>query len=480
MGTARAEAAADTATQLPRILPTAPGPRGTEVGRHMLAVARDPLAALSDVVAKHGDVVRFDVAGHPVFIARGPEQVRHVFVTNQDNYRKASQYELLRPVLGRGLLTSSGDLWRRQRSLVQPMFAKRHLTPFANQMTAAAESVLDAQLRLRADGDQVDAADLMSHLTLDVVGRALFGAELTGNVADTIGNSLGEVLEAIGAVGRSPLTAAIARAPKMTMESAFRTRTRQWTKATNATDQMDAIINALVDERLANPDGGGNDLLTLLLEARDPETGEAMSRTQIRDEIATFLLAGHETTANALAWMWSLLSQHPEARERLIDEVDGVLCGRVPTADDVDLLPWTNAVIQESMRLYPPAWILEREAIAKDELGGFHVPPHSTVVIPPFLVHRNPNVWANPEGFDPRRFLPGADPDRPRHAYLPFGAGRRVCVGQGFALMEATLLAAMIAQRFTLDLVPGLVPGTDPSVTLRPRGGLPMVFRPRS
>lgn len=445
----------------------------------MLAVARDPLAALSDVMAEYGDVVRFDVAGHPVFIARSPEAVRHVFVANQDNYRKASQYELLRPVLGRGLLTSSGSLWRRQRNLVQPMFAKRHLTPFANQMTAAAESVLDAQLRTRASGERLDAADLMSHLTLDVVGRALFGADLTGSVADTIGRSLTEVLDAIGAVGRSPVTAAIARAPRMTMESAFRTRTRHWARAATATEQMDRIINALVDERLADPGASGGDLLGLLLEARDPETGEAMDRAQIRDEIATFLLAGHETTANALAWMWSLLSRQPEARERMLAEIDGVLAGRVPTADDVELLPWTNAVIQEAMRLYPPAWILERESIAKDELGGFHVPPGSTVILPPYLVHRNPNVWDNPEGFDPRRFMPGADEGRPRHAYLPFGAGRRVCVGQGFALMEATLLAAMIAQRFTLDLVPGLVPGTDPSVTLRPHGGLPMVFRPR-
>ncbi len=461
------------------MLPTAPGPHGTDIGRLLLALGRDPLEAMAGLLSRHGDIARFEIGGHSVFIARSPEAVRHVFVANQDNYRKSAQYELLRPVLGRGLLTSGGDHWRRQRSLVQPMFAKRHLAPFAEHMTAAAAGVLDSERARHRDGDEVEMTHLLSRLTLDVVGRALFGADLGGQTAKTVGRSLDTILSEVGVVGRSPITAVAAQLPRMNVETAFRARKRRWNRAVRATAEIDSIVTALIDERAGETATERRDLLSLLLDARDDNTGEAMSPTEIRDELMTFILAGHETTANALVWTLMLLSRHPEARERMLAEVDSVLGGRTPTADDVELLPWTHAVIQEAMRLYPPAWILEREAKAKDSIEGFHIPKGSTVIVPPYLVHRNPRVWSNPEGFDPRRFLPGADPERPRLAYLPFGAGRRVCVGQGFALMEASLLAAMILQRFTFDLVAGSTPRPEPSVTLRPKGGLLMTVHPR-
>ena len=199
-----------------------------------------------------------------------------------------------------------------------------------------------------------------------------------------------------------------------------------------------------------------------------------MSREQVRDELVTFMLAGHETTANGLAWMWYLLSRSPEARDRLHAEVDEVLGGRVPTADDVERLPYTSACFQEALRLYPPAWVIEREAVADDEIDGHPIPAGATLIMPTYLIHRDPRLWPNPEGFDPRRFLPENARAHPRYAYLPFGAGRRVCVGAGFAILEGTLIAAMIAQRFTFDLAPGVRVVPEPTVTLRPRDGLPM------
>jgi cytochrome P450 len=215
------------------------------------------------------------------------------------------------------------------------------------------------------------------------------------------------------------------------------------------------------------------------MSARDEETGEPMSRTQVRDELMTFIAAGHETTANGLGWMWYLLSEHPAAREQLFAEVDDVLGGRPPGADAVDRLPWTTACFQEAMRLYPPVWHVQRRAEADDVVAGHPVPAGSVVLISTWTTHRDPAVWPNPAGFDPRRFLGDAPKARPRHAYFPFGGGRRVCVGQGFAMTEAAILAAMIAQRYTLDFIPGSKIVLDPTITLRPLHGLPMTVHPR-
>ncbi|MGH7897110.1 MAG: cytochrome P450, partial [Candidatus Binatia bacterium] len=221
----------------------------------------------------------------------------------------------------------------------------------------------------------------------------------------------------------------------------------------------------------------GNDLLGLLLAARDEE-GRPMSRTQVRDEVVTLMLAGHETTANGLAWMWYLLARHPEARKRLYAEVDDLIGGRSPAADDVELLTWTSACFQEAMRLFPPAWVLEREAIVEDELDGQRIREGATIIFPVYSIHRDPRWWRNPETFDPERFL-AEDVQRPRGAYLPFGAGRRICVGAGFAMMEAVLITAMVARRFELDLAPGADVVPQATVTLRPRHGVPMIARSR-
>lgn len=453
----------------------APGP----TVRQALRVLRteDLLTALTALHAEHGDVAGFRFGPKSWIVIRDPAHIEHVLVARNDNYRKSYDYRLLAVVTGKGLLTNEGDDWARQRRSIQPMFAARHLARFAGDMTGAADHALERWERL-PDGSHVDVAEEMSALTLDVVGRALFGADL--------GPAAAEIAPAVTVGLRTAIT--FARVPFMWLvpqplinlgaRLLFTLPIPSLRRIGRSIRTLDRVATSIIDSRLERGEEH-DDLLGLLLAARDADTGEAMTRTQVRDELMTFMLAGHETTANGLAWMWYLLSSHPEARERLETEVDEVLGGRAPVADDAAKLPWTAACFSEAMRLYPPAWIVERDAIGPDEVGGFAIPRWTTVIISPYVVHRNPAIWPDPERFDPTRFLPGNAAGRPRSAYLPFGAGRRMCVGAGFAMMEGTLLAAMIARRFTFDLAPGATVIPEPTATLRPRDGLPMILRRR-
>lgn len=453
-----------------------PGPGRRRIVRTLLR--EDLLRMLFDTTTLYGDVVhwRAGLGRRSFFLIRAPEHLEHVLVARQDNYIKSFQYRLLAVGMGEGLLTNEGASWERQRRLIQPMFAKRHLGQFAEHMTAAIGSAVDEWDR-RPDGRQINTADAMSGMTLDVVGRALFGAELAADAArigpaTVVGLRTG-ILAARLQLAFAPPRWVIDRGRAIFRLPVLTPRLARFRRAIRTIDE---VVNRLIAEREADPDAEPTDLLGLLLAARD-EAGRGMSRTQVRDELVTFMLAGHETTANGLAWMWYLLSRFPEARERMLAEVDAVLGGRVPTADDADRLVWTSACFQEAIRLYPPAWVFEREAVDDDQVGGHHIPAGSTLIFPTYLIHRDPRLWPNPEGFDPRRFLP--DAPHPRYAYLPFGAGRRMCVGAGFAILEATLIAAMIVQRFTLDLVPGATVVPEPTVTLRPGDGLPMIVHRR-
>jgi cytochrome P450 len=441
----------------------------------------DLLRLLFDTSEEYGDVVhwRAGLGGRSFFLIRAPEHLEHVLVAHQDNYVKSFQYRLLAVGMGEGLLTNEGTSWERQRRLIQPMFAKRHLGQFAQHMTAAIGDTLEEWDR-RPEGERIDAAAAMGAMTLDVVGRALFGAELAGDAA-RIGPAVVVGLRTGILAARLQLAFAPPRWVIDRGRAVFRlpVLTPRLARFRRAIATIDEVVNRLIAAREADPDADPSDLLGLLLAVRD-ETGKGMSRVQIRDELVTFMLAGHETTANGLAWMWYLLSRFPEARERMLAEVDMVLAGRIPTADDADRLTWTAACFQEAIRLYPPAWVFEREAVAEDQVGGHRVPAGATLILPTYLIQRDPRMWPNPEGFDPRRFLPDAAHKHPRYAYLPFGAGRRMCVGAGFAILEATLIAAMIAQRFTLDLAPGAMVLPEPTVTLRPRDGLPMTVHRRT
>jgi cytochrome P450 len=238
------------------------------------------------------------------------------------------------------------------------------------------------------------------------------------------------------------------------------------------------VVDDIIEQRRRSPDGS-DDLLTMLIETRDEETGEAMDDKQLRDEVMTLLLAGHETTSTALSWTLYLLSQHPDVRERLEVEVDAVLGDRKPAFEDLPKLSYANKVLQESLRLYPPAWGLARWCHEADEVGGYYVAPNTSVTLSPFLTHRHPDFWPEPERFDPERFAPEQEKGRPRFAYIPFGGGPRLCIGNQFAMTEAMLILATIVQRYRLELVPGHQVSIDPQITLRPKGGLPMLVHAR-
>jgi cytochrome P450 len=457
----------------------APGPQGFQLLRVLAMIGRNPLEAMDHLADTYGDVALLQIFGGPLFFIRGAEQVKHVLITNQDNYVKSNFYELMWRLLGKGLVTNEGASWQRQRSLVAPMFAQRHLVPFAEHMVAASSASLATWEDRFTEGSRVDAAAEMTRMTLEVVGRALLGGDV-GALDAAFSVAAATSNHQIGAAGRSPINVVGSRFPGMTPERAFKLQFRRWRSHVAAVEHMQGVVDGLIDRRAANPGAGREDLLGLLIAARDEETGEPMSRTQMRDELMTFIAAGHETTANGLGWMWYLLSQHPLVRDQLLAEVDEVLGGELPGPDAADRLPFTKACFQETMRLYPPVWHVQRRARRDDVVGGHPVPRGSVLLISTWTTHRDPAVWPNPAGFDPRRFLGDAPKTRPRHAYFPFGGGRRVCVGAGFAMMEAVILAAMIAQRYTLDLVPGAKVVLDPTITLRPLHGLPMTVHPRS
>jgi cytochrome P450 len=407
-------------------------------------MAWNPLSTYGALARRYGDAVRMPFGrNRAFFLLSRPEHAERILVANQDNYIKAFTYRPLRAVLGDGLLTSEGDTWRQHRRVVQPVFAHRNVSGFAPQMVETAAHVVGRW----PDDVTLDAARELRRLTLGIVGRALFGSHLEGEAERT-----GRALEALqrGAVVGTFM-------PGVTAKRAVYHRVPG---LGSALEYLDGMVQRVV--------GGssGGELLNLL------EESGRFSEAELRDEVLTLLLAGHETTAASLAWTFMLLSKYPMARDRLEDEVDEVLGGREPKAEDVDQLPWTKAVLSEAMRLYPPAWTIERDALEDDEVAGVEVPAGSTIAVPPYLIHRNADVWPNPEGFQPERFM--GEQSHPRYAYLPFGGGRRICVGAGFAMLEAILVLATIARTHRLDLVPGVPVPSRAEITFRPAGPVPM------
>jgi cytochrome P450 len=443
---------------------SAPGPRGAAAARIIAGFANRPLDSYRRL-ASYGDIVEMPLyPSRRLFVVSHPLHAEYVLARNQDNYLKAFTYRPLRVFLGSGLLTSEGATWRRHRRLIQPVFARRQVMGFAPQMVDGARRTAAHWDTLPA-GIVINLSAQLSRLTLDVVGQVLFGADLTAE-AVRMGRAISQAQRAVGLASFAPFL----WGPK-TSQAIIRATRGFW----GTMGAVDAPVRRVIaTRRAAGPVAEPRDLLDLLIAARD-EDGSAFSDDEIRDEVTTFMLAGHETTAVALAWSLALLSAYPAARDRLEDEVDALAAE--PTAADLDKLPWTQAVVSEAMRIYPPAWTIERDAIDDDELAGVRIPAGSTVAVPPYLIHRHPSAWPNPEGFDPRRFLPGppdAEEGRHRYAYIPFGGGRRGCVGAGFAQLESVLLLATLARRFRLDLLSGGLPEPVAHVTLRPGSRLPM------
>jgi cytochrome P450 len=341
---------------------------------------------------------------------------------------------------------------------------------FAGHMIAAAGEAIDGWQPGPMD---VDAA--MNALTLDVVGRALFGADLRAD-APRVGSAMAYAARTAARTGRSPMLLTLSRIQKLGPEGAWRMQFLRRRRLAPRIAELNRVMDDMLDRR--DPSAASEDLVGLLLDARDPETGEGFSRAEIRDQIMTFLLAGHETTSAALTWMWYELAHNPEVRDKVYAEVAEKLDGRTPQASDVERLQLTMAVVEETLRLYPSVWILDRFSVRDTTVCGHRVPAGSIMLIPPYLNHHDGTRWPDPYRFDPTRFEPDQVAERPRLAYMPFGHGPRVCLGGRFALMEAVLVTAMVAQRFTLDLEPMRKIPAEPNVTLRPRGGLRMMLRP--
>jgi cytochrome P450 len=443
----------------------APGPSSRLPGRHALSMSRDPLAFLSGVTARYGDVARFRVGPETLFLINHPDLIRDVLVTHQRNFRKGRGLERAKRLLGEGLLTSEGQVHLRQRRLAQPAFHRARIAAYAETMSARAER---AGERWR-DGSTYDLAREMNALTLAIVAKTLFDAELDDEAQD-IGAALTAAFEAFNFSFFLPFGERLERLP---IPPAIRFR--------KARARLDRTIYRLIAERRASGEDRG-DLLSMLLMARDTEgDGGAMSDVQLRDEAMTIFLAGHETTANALAWTWYLLSGHPEIEGRLHAEIDGALAGRLlPNAADVERLPYTRMVLAESMRLYPPAWIIGRRAIEACEVGGYDIPPRSILLLSQFVTHRDARWFPDPLRFDPERWTPDQIAARHRFAYFPFGGGTRVCIGEQFAWLEGVLLLASIARRWRFRLVPGHPVALQPIITLRPKYGMRMVAHRRA
>jgi cytochrome P450 len=457
----------------------APGPNGRAAAAVIASLARSPLDGYVRLAARYGDTIRVPYSPRQSFyVLSRPEHAEHVLAANQDNYVKAFTYRPLRALIGDGLLTSEGEQWRWHRRLVQPVFSRRHVAAFAPAMTEAAQR-LTARWDSLSAGAVIDVAGEMSALALDIVGQALFGFDLSGDA-----EQMGRAMDAGQRVATLATFLPVPWGPAST-------RALKWVarRIGHTAEGIEGPVGRIIAERrtAVRPGSGTGpdpasprDLLDVLLAAR-ADDGSPLTDAEIGDEVATFMLAGHETSANTLSWSLALLSAYPSARQQLEAEVGSVLGDREPDAGDADKLPWTRAVVAEAMRLYPPAWTIERNALADDEVAGLHVPAGSMVAVPPYLVHRHPDFWADPAGFDPRRFLrdgeaPGHPAGHPRHryAYIPFGGGRRACVGASFAELETVLVLATIARRYRLELTVGGIPAPSANITLRPRRGLPM------
>lgn len=423
----------------------------------IVALRRDPLGFLERIADRYGDIAFLRVGPYRLVFLNHPDLIHEVLVARDASFVKGRILEQARDVFGQGLLTSEGEFHRRQRRLIQPVFHRRKVEAYADVMAQYAEATA-ARWR---DGQALDVAEEMTRLTLRIVARCLFSVDVEEGEARELGRALDAL---VGAFNTAAVPwAGLAR--KLPFPSARRSR---WALAT-----LDALVYRLIAERRAAGGGGedGADLLSLLLATRY-EDGGAMDDRQVRDEVLTLFLAGHETTANALAWTWTLLAEHPEAEARFHQEVDAVLGDRLPGAEDMPSLPWTRKVFAESMRLYPPAWAITRKAVEPVTIGGYPVPAGAGVLASQWVAHRDPRFFEEPLAFRPERWTEDFEARLPKLAYFPFGGGPRTCIGMGFAWMEGVLLLATLGRRWSTRLVPGERVEPWPRITLRPKCGV--------
>lgn len=417
----------------------------------------DPLAFAIGLARQFGDIAHYRLGPLHIYQVNHPDLIRQVLLEQAERFHKPRLLKrAFRPVVGEGLLTSDGAFWKQQRKLIQPAFHQRQLAAYGEVMVAHALRMVETF----EDGQVREIGAEMEKLTLAVVVRSLFGGDLPGEDGE-FGECMLAVRDAVTQRVSSPLGLP-AWVP-----------TKRNLRERRALAKLDGMLHALIQARRASREERV-DLLSVLLAAADGDGGAPMSEKQLRDEMMTLFLAGQETTANALTWTWYLLSRHPEAEAKLLEELDRVLAGRAPALPDLPNLPYTEMVIRESLRLYPPGPGFAREPIQDVAIGGYDVPKGSIVMISPYALQRDERFFANPERFDPDRFTAGWEERVPRYAYLPFGGGPRVCIGNAFAMMEARLILATVAQQYKLSLEPNEEIAPIQMVTLRPRGPVRM------
>jgi cytochrome P450 len=444
------------------IPPVPPTPPGNLILGHLPDYRRDPMGYEMHIARTYGDIVHVRWVNRHAYFISHPDFVRQVLVDQADKFHKAPIYrDLLSYFLGNGLLTSDGDFWRRQRKLAQPAFHTRRIQNYAQVMVDYTVRLLEPW----RNGQVRDINRDMMRLTLGIVAKTLFNADIDKD-ANRIGDALTDILE---------VTTQRIQSPIQVIPDWIPTAGNKRRKA--AVRDLDAIVLGIIDERrAANEDQG--DLLSMLMLARDDDD-QGMTDQQLRDEAVTIVLAGHETTANALAWTWYLLAQHPEVEVKLHAELDHALGGRLPTTDDLRQLPCTEMVVKESMRLYPPIPSIARQATEDLTIGDCPVPKGMIVSMAPHVIHRDPRWYPEPDEFRPERFTREFEKSLPKCAYLPFSTGPRICIGNSFAMMEAVLILATIAQRYRLSMVAGQSITPHAALTLRPQPNLQMRLEAR-
>jgi cytochrome P450 len=434
-----------------------PGQKGTLLGGNLAELRRDPLSLYTRCAREFGAVSTMRFGVRRVYLINHPDLIESVLVTNARNWVKHYALRMNRLLLGHGLLTSEGDFWLRQRRLIQPVFHRDRLTAYGAVMVEQTERLADSW----RDGETRDLVAEMTRLTMEIIARVLFGTGLPEKARE-----IGAVLASVGESFKRRLGGIFIWPESIPTPANVRMR--------QAVRRLDEILYDLIGQRKET--GGRDDLLSVLLQARD-EHGGRMTDQQLRDEAMTLFLAGHDTTALTLAWCWYLLAQHPAVYDALQSELASVLGGRPPTAEDLPRLPYTERVVMETMRLYPAAYIMGRQAVAACELGGYLLPAGATVLMAQWILHRDPRWFDEPERFNPDRWADGLAKRLPKFVYFPFGGGPRLCIGASFAMLEACLVLATLAQRCRFSLVPGPPVRPAPAITLAPERGIHAVVR---
>lgn len=422
-----------------------------------LTFQKQPLQFIAALAKEYGDIVQFPLLNMPVVLLNHSDYVKHVLIDNIGNYDKeVFIYKMLHTVMGEGLITSSGDKWKKRRRLMQPAFHRQRIEKLVSLVSDITLETIKTWEEKTAREETIYVKEEMLKVTLKMVGLALMNIDASDS-AHTFGRAFQVSNEVLAAFARMPF-------PPLSFPTPSHRRLWQ------AIKQMDDISYAIMRER--QEDTG--DLLSMMIASVDEETGKGLSDQELRDEIQTIFIAGHETSANALSWVWYLLSQHPNVEAKLHEEVDRVLAGRIPTMEDLSKLVYTRMVIDETMRLYPTVWQLMRRTINDDVIDGYHIPAGSIVFWSNYALHRHPAIWEDAEHFDPERFSPEQVAKRPRHYFMPFSGGQRICIGNSFALMEMQVMLALVTQRYRLVSLSNQPVEPKTALALVPSTDLPM------